>query len=85
VPRLRWKIEQLVDELILPADIVAADPPPLPFPNHVHRLITLNRSSRRLELSEPLLGVHTTFDRSVVLFQNVVQILHRSVPAAAAP
>jgi len=61
-----------------------AHPPRLPLPNHVHRLIILNRSARHLELAEPLLGVHAAFDRSVVLFQDVVQVLHRSVPAAAA-
>jgi hypothetical protein len=40
-------------------------------------LISLNRSLRRLEFSELLLGVHT---RAVVLIENVVQILCGSVP-----
>ena len=73
--------EQLVDELDLSPNIRTAHPPRLSLPNHVHRLITLNRSVRGLELSESLLGVHTAFDRSMVLFQDVIQVLRRSVPA----
>jgi hypothetical protein len=41
----------------------------------------LNRSARCLKLSESFLVVHAAFDRSIVLFQNIVQVLHRSVPA----
>jgi hypothetical protein len=37
-----------------------------------------------LEFSEALLGVHATFDGSMILFQNVVQILHGSVSTAVA-
>ena len=32
------QIEQLVDELILLANIIVADPPRLPLPDHVHAL-----------------------------------------------
>src|SRR5712691_1446361 len=78
------QFEEFVDELNLTPNISSAHPPNLPLPHHVHRFITLNRSLRRLELSEPLLGVHPAFDRSVVLLENVVQVLHRSVPATAA-
>jgi hypothetical protein len=38
------QIEQLVDELILFADISVADPPRLPLPDHVQRLVSLDRS-----------------------------------------
>ena len=61
---LGGQIEEFVDELILLANVLVADPPSLPLPDHVHRLIPLNRSARCLELAEPLLGVHTAFDRS---------------------
>jgi hypothetical protein len=44
----------------------------------------LNGSLRRLEFSEPLLGVHPAFDRAVILLENLVQVLHRSVPTTAA-
>ena len=74
VPRLRRKIEQLVDELILPADIVAADPPRLPLPDHVDRLVSRNRSPRRSKFAKVLLGLHPAFDRPVVLLQDVVQV-----------
>ena len=70
--------------LNLTPNIRSAHPPNLPLPHHVHRLITLNGSLRRLEFSEPLLGVHAAFDRPMVLLEIVVQALNRSVPAAAA-
>ncbi|MGA7316055.1 MAG: hypothetical protein WBX22_19030, partial [Silvibacterium sp.] len=44
----------------------------------------LNRSPSRLEFSETLLGLHATFDGSMILFENVVQVLHRSVSTALA-
>jgi hypothetical protein len=68
----------------LTPNIFPVYPTILPFPDHVHGFVTLNGSLRRLEFSEPLLGVHPAFDRSVVLFQNVVQVLYGSVPATAA-
>jgi len=82
--RSQAAFEQLVDELILFANIDAADPPSLPLPNHVHRLIPFNRSPGRLELAKALLGLHASFDRSMILLEDVVQILHRSMTAAAA-
>src|SRR5713226_5999356 len=78
------QIEQLVDELILFANIIAADPARLPFPNHMDRLLSLNRSPRRLKFAKPLLRFHPSFDRSMVLLQDVVQVLDLSVPTAAA-
>ena len=78
------QIEQLVDELILLANIMSADPARLPFSDHVHRLISLNRSPRCSELAKALLGLYSSFDGSMVLFQDVVQILDRSMSAAAA-
>ena len=84
MPEFRRPFEEFVDELNLTPNIRSAHPPNLPLPQHVHRLITLNGSLRRLEFSEPLLGVHPPFDGSVVLLENVVQILYRSMPATAA-
>src|SRR5713226_5868452 len=83
-PSSGGQFEKPVDELNLTPNISSAHPPNLPLPHHVHRLITLNGSLRRLEFSEPLLGVHSAFDRSLVLLQNVVQILDGSVAAPAA-
>src|SRR5713226_4649416 len=56
------QFEECVDALNLTPNISSAHPPNLSLPHHVHRFITLNRSLRRLEFSEPLLGVHPAFD-----------------------
>src|ERR1035437_1608054 len=37
-----------------------------------------------LELTKALLGLHSSFDRSMILLQDVVQVLDRSMSAAAA-
>jgi hypothetical protein len=78
------QFEELVDELNVTPNIRPAHPPNLPLPQHVHRLITLNGSPRRLEFSEPLFGIHAPFDRAMILLQDIVQVLHRSVPTTAA-
>jgi hypothetical protein len=78
------QIEQFVDELILFRNIIAADASRLPLPDHVHRFVSLNRSSRRLELAKILPGLHSSFDRSMILLQDVVQVLDRPMSAAAA-
>ncbi len=65
-------------------NVMPAQPPHLTLPNYVHRLIALNRSSRRLEFTKPLLGVHSPFDRAMVLLDDVVQILDGTVAAPAA-
>ena len=76
------QLEHVVDELILTPNVGPAHPSSLSLPHHVDRFITLNRSSRGLELSESLLGVHLSFDGAMVLLDNVVQVLHGSVPTA---
>src|ERR1039458_4336865 len=78
------QIEKAVDELNLAKKVVSCHPSNLPLPDHMNRFVTLYRSPSRLEFSEALLGVHWTFDGSMILFENVVQVLHRSVPAALA-
>ena len=78
------QVEQLVNELNLAPNLCPAHPPNLPLPQHVDRFITLDRSPRRLKLSKSLLGIHAPFDRSVILLDDVVQVLNGSAPAAAA-
>jgi hypothetical protein len=56
--------------LILLANIVVADPLRLPLPDHVHRLVSLNRSPSCSELAKPLLS----FDRSMIQLHDVAQI-----------
>jgi hypothetical protein len=52
----RGQFEELVDELNLTPNIFPVYPTSLPFPDHVHGFVTLNRSLRRLEFSEPCLA-----------------------------
>src|ERR1022692_456312 len=59
---LGCQIEKAVDELNLPRKIVCCHPSSLPLPDHVDCFVALNRSPSRLEFSEALLGVHSTFD-----------------------
>jgi hypothetical protein len=40
----------------------------------VDRFISLNRSVRRMELSESLLGIHSSFDGAVVLREFSVTV-----------
>jgi hypothetical protein len=63
---------------------MVAEPPRLPLPNHVYSLVARNRSPCCSELAKALLGLHSSFDRSMILLQDVVQILDRSMAAASA-
>ena len=72
-----------MDELNLLPNIRTAHPPRLPLPDHVHSLVALDRSPRRLKITKPLLGFHASFDRSVILLHDVVQVLDRPVAATA--
>ena len=76
-------LEQVIDELNLSPHIRTTHPPRLPLPDHVHGLVALDRSPRRLKLTKPLLGFHASFDRSMILLQDVVQVLDRPVAATA--
>ena len=40
----------------------------------MHYLISLDRPPRPVKGSEPLVGVDPSFDRSMILFHNVVQV-----------
>ena len=82
--RSQAAFEQLVDELILFANVIVADPPHLPLADHVHRFVSLDRPAGRLELTKALLGLEWSFDCSMILLQDVVQVLDRSMSAAAA-
>src|SRR5271170_1179827 len=78
------QVEEAVDELNLTKKIISRHPSNLPLPDHVDCFVALNRSPSRLEFSEALLGIQATFDGSMILFENVVQVLHRSVSTALA-
>jgi len=78
------QIEKALDQLNLTKKIISCAPSTLPLTDHVDCLVSLNRSSSRLEFPEALLGVHSTFDSPMILFENVVQVLYRSVSTAVA-
>ena len=69
---LGCQIEKVVDELSLTKKIISCHPSNLPLPDPVNCFVALNRSPSRLEFSESLLGVHSTLDGSMILFENVV-------------
>ncbi len=69
---LSRQIEKAVDELNLSKKIISCHPSNLPLPDHVDCFVALNCSPSRLEFSEALLGIHATFDGSMILFENVV-------------
>src|SRR5271167_597147 len=69
---LGWQVEKAVDELNLTKKIISCHPSNLPLPDHVDGFVALNRSPSRVEFSEAQLGVHSTFDGSMILFENVV-------------
>src|SRR5271156_4544142 len=81
---LGCEVEKAVDELNLTKKIISCHPSDLPLPDHVDCFVALNRSPSRVEFSEALLGVHSTFDGSMILFENVVQVLHGSVSTTVA-
>ena len=81
---LGCQVKKAVDELNLTKKIISCHPSNLPLADHVDCFVALNRSPSRPEFSEALLGVHATFDGSMILFENVIQVLHGSVSTALA-
>ena len=66
----------------VPQDVVLRQPANLSFANHVHRFGTLNRSPRAVERAEALHGSNASFDRSMALLHNIIQIANGSTAAA---
>ena len=54
-----------------PDSVSCSHPPRLPLPDHVHCLVFPDRSPRRVEFTKALLGLHSSFDRSMILLQDV--------------
>ena len=81
---LGCQTEEAVYEPNLSKKIISCHPSNLPLPDHVDCFVALNCSPSRLEFSEALLRIHATFDGAMILFENVVQVLHRSVSTAVA-
>ena len=66
------QLEEIVDELNLTKKIISCYPSSLPLPDHVGCFVASNRSLSCLEVPETLFGVYSTFDGSMILFENVV-------------
>ncbi len=75
--------EESCNKRDLPNDVVFLQPPHLSLADHVHRLHTLNRSRGRIERAKSLTGSHPSFDRSVILLHDVVEVADRTTPAAS--
>jgi hypothetical protein len=59
----------------------AALPAGLAFANHMDRLVAGDRAPGGPKRTEVLTRVDPSLDRTVVLFQDVIQVRHRPVPA----
>ena len=81
---LSCQIEETVDELDLSRQIISCHPSNLPLPDHVDCFVALNGSPGRLKFSESLFGINSTFDGSMILFEDVIQVLHGSVSTTIA-
>ena len=78
------EVKELVDEPILPSHIPTVRPPDLTFSQDIDCFTAVNGPSCRLESAESLLGGHAPLDGSVILFQDIVQVLHGPMPTSMA-
>ena len=74
-----------MDELTLTDRITLRDPADLPFSDRVHRLVTLDRSTRSLRRTESEARRDPLLDESMVLLDDVIQVRRWSAtkPSAA--
>ena len=68
-------VEQLGDEAGLGPDVLSANPPNLPLPDHRHHLVARQRSSRRPETAKAQSWSDQAFHAPMVLFHNVIEKL----------
>ena len=68
-------LEQLGDEAGLRPNVAPADVPDLPLPDHRHRLVAGQRSSRRVEAAEAKAWSDQAFWTPMILLDDVVQEL----------
>jgi hypothetical protein len=74
--RLGSHSKQVGNEPGLLAAVSFVSPVHLPFPQHVHHLVPLQRSPRRLEGTEPQSWLDEPFDKAMILLDQIVEILH---------
>ena len=73
--RSAGKSEHAFDEADLFGDVALRQPSNLSFADHVHCFVALDGSFCTGQRAESLLGVHTPLDDSVILLQDVIQML----------
>jgi hypothetical protein len=66
--------EDVFDEVDLVGDVALCQPSNLSFADHVHCFIGLDGSCRARERAEAEARIDPTFDRTMILFDNVVEI-----------
>ena len=71
-----------IDKPVLRSHVTLPHPPNLSFPNLVHRRVALNRPSGTTELTKMLPRTDLFLDSTVILLEDVVQILNRPLTAA---
>jgi hypothetical protein len=71
-------LEQSCDEIEAALNLTDPYSPCLPLSNRVHRFVSLDRSPSSPKGPKALARPHSPLDRSMVLFHDVVQVLHRS-------
>src|ERR1700759_827993 len=66
--------EDDLDEVKLARDITLCQPSNLPFADHVHRFIALDRPLGARKRAEAQTRVDPPFDRTMILLDNIVEI-----------
>ena len=79
---LDGEAERPIDELVLCQDVTLLDPSNLTFADLMDCFVALNRPPRTTELTKVLLGTDPFLDGTVILLQDVIQILDRPMTAA---
>src|SRR5260370_1356786 len=80
--RLGREGKRQIDELVLGQDVSLLDPSNLTFADLMDYFVALNRPPRTTEMTKMLLGTDPFLDGTVILLQDVVQILNRPMTAA---
>ena len=73
--------EHSIDEPVLHPNVTVPHPPNLTLANLVHGFVTLNRPPCTAELTKMLLGTNPSLDGTVILLENVIEILNRPMTA----
>ena len=69
--------EQTENEVVQYTDTAAR----LAFADHMNRFVAGNRTSSSPERTKMLACAHPAFDGPVILFQNIIEVLSRPMPA----